>query len=101
MAERMAINAPIQGTEGDIVKIAMKNVHEYLQKEKLLDEVRLILQVHDELVFEIKDTEIRKVVPKIRKIMEEVFEGKDTQGVPVITEVEVGQNWGEMEDFKS
>lgn len=99
MAERMAINAPIQGTEGDIVKIAMKNVHEYLQKENLLNEVRLILQVHDELVFEVKETEIKKVVPKIRKIMEEVFEGKDTQGVPVVTEVEVGKNWGEMEDF--
>ncbi len=99
MAERMAINAPIQGTEGDIVKIAMKNVHEFLQKEKLLDDVRLLLQVHDELVFEIKETEIKKVVPKIRKIMEEVFAGKDTQGVPVMTEVEVGKNWGEMEDF--
>lgn len=99
MAERMAINAPIQGTEGDIVKIAMKNVNEFLIKENLLDSVRLILQVHDELVFEVKETEIKKVVPKIQKIMEGVFEGKDTQGVPVITEVEVGKNWGEMEDF--
>jgi DNA polymerase-1 len=99
MAERMAINAPIQGTEGDIVKIAMKNVNEFLIKENLLDSVRLILQVHDELVFEVKETEIKKVVPKIQKIMEGVFEGKDTQCVPVITEVEVGKNWGEMEDF--
>lgn len=100
MAERMAINAPIQGTEGDIVKIAMKNVYNYLQKEGLLGDVRLILQVHDELVYEVKEKLIEKVVPKIRKIMEAVFEGKETHEVPVVTEVEVGDNWGEMQDLK-
>ncbi|MEI8061823.1 MAG: DNA polymerase [bacterium] len=99
MAERMAINAPIQGTEGDIVKIAMKNVHNYLKNEKLLDDARLILQVHDELVYEVREKMLPTIIPKIRKIMESVFEGKETHGVPVITEVEVGDNWGEMEDF--
>ena len=100
MAERMAINAPIQGTEGDIVKIAMKNVHEYLEKGGLLDDARLILQVHDELVYEVREKKIDEIVPKIQKIMGEVFTGKETHGVPVITEVEVGDNWGEMEDYK-
>ncbi len=100
MAERMAINAPIQGTEGDIVKIAMKNVYNYLKDEDLLNDARLILQVHDELVYEVNEKILDKVVPKIQKIMESVFEGKDTQGVPVITEVEIGNNWGEMDDYK-
>lgn len=100
MAERMAINAPIQGTEGDIVKIAMKNVHQYLEKEGLLDDARLLLQVHDELVYEVREKKVAELVPKIRKIMEQVFEGKETHGVPVVTEVEVGNNWGEMESHK-
>ena len=83
MAERMAINAPIQGTEGDIVKIAMKNVHEFLQKENLLNEVRLILQVHDELIFECPDGEVVEAAKLIQKIMVEAPEPALKLAVPL------------------
>ena len=97
MAERMAINAPIQGTSADIIKIAMKRIDEYLISEKLQNDVYLILQVHDELVYEIKESIVEKVMPKIKKIMESVIDTKDTKGVPLTANGEVGKNWGEME----
>ena len=100
MAERMAINAPIQGTEADIVKLAMIKVDEYLRKENLLDKVSLLLQVHDELVFEIKDDLVEKVIPKIKEIMEDVVDIKKTKGVICKAEAKVGDNWGEMKNSK-
>jgi DNA polymerase-1 len=99
-AERMAINAPIQGTEGDIVRIAMVRIYEYLKKEKLTDSVKMILQVHDELVFEIKEGKVKEVVPRLKEIMEGVMSEKETKSVPIATEVKVGDNWEEMEKLK-
>lgn len=96
MAERMAINAPIQGMSADIIKIAMKRIDEYLISEKLQNDVYLILQVHDELVYEIKESIVEKVMPKIKKIMESVIDTKDIKGVPLTANGEVGKNWGEM-----
>jgi DNA polymerase-1 len=95
-AERMAINAPVQGTSADIIRIAMVRIHEYLKKEKLTDSVRLLLQVHDELVFEIKDSVVEKIVPKLRSEMERVLPLEETHGVPLIAEVKCGDNWDEM-----
>jgi DNA polymerase I len=97
MAERMAINAPIQGTEADIIKLAMIKVNDYLVEENLLDKVHLLLQVHDELVFEIEDSLVEKVSPKIRAIMEKVVDLEKTKGVICKVEYKVGDNWGEME----
>ena len=96
MAERMAINAPIQGTEADIVKLAMIKVDEYLRQENLLDKVSLLLQVHDELVFEVKNDLVEKIIPKIKEIMENVVDLKKTKGVICRAEAKVGDNWGEM-----
>jgi DNA polymerase I len=97
MAERMAINAPIQGTEADIVKLAMIKVDEYIKENKLEDKVYLLLQVHDELVYEIKEELVEKIAPKIREIMESVVDPKETSGIICKAEIAVGKNWGDME----
>lgn len=96
-AERMAINAPIQGTAADIVRIAMNEVYTYLKKENLLDDARMLIQVHDELVFEVKEKMIEKVVPKIVSIMESVLNENQSRGVPLTVSVGIGKNWGELE----
>jgi DNA polymerase-1 len=93
-AERMAINAPIQGTEADIVKLAMVRIFEYIKKEKLDDSVYILLQVHDELVLEIADKVLDKVVPEIQKIMETVVSLDETKGVPLAVGCHIGKNWG-------
>lgn len=97
-AERMAINAPIQGTAADVVRLAMIRVAEYLHKEKLNAEVKILLQVHDELVFEIKSEVVNQVVPQLRKIMEGVLVGKETFGVPIKVDVAKGPNWADLKD---
>lgn len=98
-AERMAINAPIQGTEADLVKIAMIRVEEYVQKNKLADSVYPLMQVHDELVYEVKKELIPKVAGEIAKIMESIMDMKDTKGVPIEVNAARGKNWGEMEEI--
>ncbi len=96
-AERMAINAPIQGTEADLVKIAMKKIDDYLIEKKLEDEAHLVLQVHDEIVYEVKVGQGKKLAKEFQKIMEEVLENKETLGVPILAEAYVGKNWDDME----
>ncbi len=95
-AERMAINAPMQGTQADIVKLAMVQIDEFLKKEGHQDGVHLLLQVHDELVFEIEEEKIKKIAPKIKEIMENIISEKDRRGIPFLAEGKVGPNWGEM-----
>ncbi len=98
-AERMAINAPIQGTAtADIVKVAMVRIAEFLKKEKLQKDVHLLLQVHDELVFEIKKEKVDEIVPKIQKIMESVLTKEQSKGIPIVANAEVGENWGTMKE---
>jgi DNA polymerase-1 len=96
-AERMAINAPIQGTQADIIKIAMARIDTYLQKEHLLDDCRLLLQVHDELVYEIRTSKKAALIPEVKKIMESVMTLDETKGITLIAEAKEGKNWGEME----
>ena len=100
MAERMAINAPIQGTEADIIKLAMINIHKWIEKEKLGNDVRLLLQVHDELVFEIKEGLVEKVVPKIKESMEGVEIPEDKDKIVCVAESEAGENWLEMSEVR-
>ena len=96
-AERMAVNAPIQGTQADIVKLAMISIDEYLSKNKLLDDVHLLLQIHDELVFEIVDDTLDQVIPEIKKRMESVISKDELDGMPLIVDISKGANWGELE----
>lgn len=97
-AERMAINAPIQGTQADVVKIAMVRAHEYIQSNKLEKDARLVLQVHDELVYEIKDSLVKQVTNAVKEIMESVLSPEETHGVPLVVDVAVGSDWGTMEE---
>lgn len=95
-AERMAINAPIQGSNADIIKIAMKRIDDYLKAEGYADSVFLLLQVHDELVFEVREDLVGKVEGPIKNIMESAAPKDKMQGVPIVVESHSGDNWGEL-----
>ena len=99
-AERMAINAPIQGTLADLTKVAMINVDEYLKKEKIEGKVFLLIQVHDELDYEIHESVKDVVIPKIREIMGQVLTDAETKGVPIVANAEAGRSWGETEEIR-
>ncbi|MEA2064853.1 MAG: DNA polymerase I [Patescibacteria group bacterium] len=93
-AERMAVNAPIQGTAADMIKIAMIEVQNFIDKNCEKDEIKMLLQVHDELIFEVKEKSLGNLTNKIRKIMESVVKLK----VPIIVDAKAGDNWGEMDE---
>jgi DNA polymerase-1 len=95
-AERMAINAPIQGTEADVIKLAMIRIDEFIQKEGLQNDVFPLLQVHDELIYEIRENIASEVAPKIEKIMESVMSPDDTKGITLTAKSHLGKNWGEL-----
>lgn len=91
-AERMATNAPIQGTEADLIKRATIEIARALKLTPDNTDVRLLLQVHDELLFEIRKRIVDTVLPKIREIMEHVPE----ISVPIVVDAKRGQNWQDM-----
>jgi DNA polymerase-1 len=86
-AERQAINAPVQGSAADLIKLAMINIQEALDKKELKS--RLTLQVHDELVFDCLDSEIKEMQDLVKGIMEQVLK----LSVPVKVSIAVGKNW--------
>jgi DNA polymerase-1 len=86
-AERNAINAPIQGSAADIIKIAMVHIHRWFEKEKLKS--RMIMQVHDELVFDLHKDEVDIVKPNVISLMKHAVNLE----VPMEVEVGIGQNW--------
>ncbi|SFF54516.1 DNA polymerase I [Thermoflexibacter ruber] len=86
-AERNAINAPIQGSAADIIKLAMINIHAWLKSQKLKS--KMIMQVHDELVFDIYLPEYDLISKKIKELMENAFQME----VPLVVEVGKGENW--------
>jgi len=88
-AERAAINAPMQGTAADLIKMAMIEVQRTLEQERLRS--RLVLQVHDELVLEVPQDEVEV----LRRMLPEKMEHVATLSIPLIVEVGVGQNWDE------
>jgi DNA polymerase-1 len=91
-AERMAINHPIQGTEADLIKLAMIRIEEFLKKESLQHDVHMLLQVHDELVFEVRTPTLSMIIPKIRHLMETVHH----LSVPLVVDTKIGDNWSIM-----
>ena len=92
--ERAAINAPIQGTAADIMKIAMIRLHEQLQTGGF--RTRLLLQVHDELVLETPPDEQTTIVEMVRDTMENAYR----LSVPLKVDVEVGPNWRDLTEAK-
>jgi DNA polymerase-1 len=92
----MAINAPIQGTQADIIKLAMVRIDSILESEQASEFAFLLLQVHDELVYEIRSDKVEGLCQKIREIMERVLDGVETRGVPILTTVKTGPDWGSM-----
>jgi DNA polymerase-1 len=100
-AERMAINAPVQGTQSDIVKLAMLRIDELFEKEGLRERAYMLLQVHDELVFEIAEGEVTKLAPKIKELMESVVPARERHDIPLAVEGKAGPNWGEMTPLKN
>ncbi len=89
-AERMAINMPIQGTSADIIKLAMIRIHAEMKKRALKS--RMILQVHDDLVFEVPEAEI----DIIKKMVSEIMPDAMKLSVPLTVDIKTGTNWGEM-----
>ncbi|MEC8296246.1 MAG: DNA polymerase I [Pseudomonadota bacterium] len=89
-AERAAINAPMQGTAADIIKMAMIKVDDWIRKNAS-DDVTMMMQVHDELVFEIKEDKVETYVSTITALMESAA----TLNVPLVVEAGVGDNWDE------
>ena len=86
-AERNAVNAPIQGSAADIIKIAMINIHKKLTSENWKS--KMLLQVHDELVFDVHNSELEKIQPMIKYEMENAFK----LDVPLVVEIGKGKNW--------
>lgn len=90
-AEREAINHPVQGTTADIMKKAMLDIAQIISR-RFPNDVKMLLQVHDDLLFEVNKDAVVRVIPVIKKAMEEVV----ALAVPLQVEVKAGENWGEM-----
>lgn len=90
-AERTAMNTPIQGSAADIIKIAMVNIFEKMEKNKF--RARMILQVHDELVFEVPPQEVSRLITLVKEEMEEAYDLK----VPLKVDMQAGFNWYDLE----
>ncbi|MCX7905866.1 MAG: DNA polymerase, partial [Elusimicrobiales bacterium] len=88
-SERMAINMPVQSGSSDIIKKAMVEIYKTFKNN---EKVRLLLQIHDELLFEICRDEVFKIVPQIKEIMENIF----SFDVPLEVNVKYGERWGEL-----
>jgi len=89
-AERMAINMPVQGTSADIIKVAMINLHREMAERRLKS--RMLLQVHDELVFEVPDNEVKAM----SRLVPDVMSSAVKLDVPLKVDTKTGRNWGEM-----
>lgn len=88
-AERMAVNMPVQGTAADLLKMAMVSL---AKSEWLIANSKMLLQVHDELVFEVPEDKMKEAAEKIKSIMENIYE----LAVPLKVDIEAGDNWGEL-----
>ncbi len=90
-AERTAVNTPLQGTAADLIKLAMIRIDEEIRKRGLTS--RMTLQVHDELVFEVPESEVDAMKPLVRELMEEAY----PLVVPLVADIGVGRNWRDLE----
>jgi len=91
--ERIALNTPIQGTNADIIKKAMIEIHKYFKNNNLKS--KMTLQVHDELVFELPSEEVEAAIPVIRQVMENAAMPAVAMRVPLQVEARAASNWEE------
>lgn len=89
-AERMATNTPIQGSAADLIKIAMINIDKKISGQE--EEIRLLLQIHDELIFEIKDGQVDYWLPQLKDLMESALD----LSVPIVVEATTGDSWADL-----
>ncbi|MCD4760552.1 DNA polymerase I, partial [bacterium] len=94
-AERMAINMPVQGTAADLMKLAMIKLHQDLPK--VSKSTKIILQVHDELVLEVPEGELKKVAKFVQDTMEQIYK----LPIPLAVDLEIGKNWGKLENYQA
>jgi DNA polymerase-1 len=99
-AERMAVNAPMQGTQADIIKLAMVKADALIEEKGWRNEVKLLMQVHDELVYEIDAVVAEARATTLRTLMESVAPLEKLHHVPILAEASVGNNWGDMMRLK-
>ncbi len=92
-AERMAVNMPVQGTAADLIKLAMISIHNGLPK--ISSHSKIVLQVHDELVLEVPEKDLKKVAKFVKNTMEQVHK----LPVPLLVDLEVGDNWGTLKKY--
>jgi len=95
-AERMAINAPIQGTSADLIKYAMVKIDDYLIKEKLEKKIKLILQIHDEVIYEVGKEVSQEQIDEIKNIMESLVSPKQTKGIKLVADYSKGDTWMDL-----
>lgn len=88
-AERLAVNTPLQGSQADLIKLAMIEIDKMMKEAK--EEGFMVLQIHDELIFELPDERVEFLASKIKHIMENIFILK----VPIVVDISIGKNWGE------
>lgn len=91
-AERQAFNAPIQGTEADVVKLATIEAEEQFLEEGLKDKVHFVLQVHDELIYEVEETAVNEAKTILKNVMEGIIKEK----VPLVANVATGKTWADL-----
>ena len=95
-AERMAVNAPVQGTSADITKLAMIATEKYITGNNLQNKVKLLLQVHDELIYEVEgdasDADIQEIMFGLKEVMESVADFE----IPITVDIKTGKNWADM-----
>ena len=90
-AERMAINMPVKGTSADIIKVAMIKIDQEMLRRRLKS--KMLLQVHDDLLFEVPEDELEEM----RRLVPEIMSTALELGVPLKVDMKAGKNWGEME----
>lgn len=93
-AQRQAVNTPIQGSASDIIKLAMIEIHREIKEKGT--KARMILQIHDELVFDVPEVELKEFIRLIKEKMEHVLE----LHVPIKVDIKIGKNWSQMEEVK-
>ena len=97
--ERMLVNTPIQGTSADIIKIAMIRISEYIAQHKLTSELRMLLQIHDELIFEVKTTLSNKHLVAIKTIMESIITKEVSKGITLKVNAKKGSDWSSLQEI--